>query len=90
MWKLLRTVFNAVTLGYYRTLIVCVGRHSRLLSHIDCVRSFWAVFPFAGSGPALTAYGSLDRKQESQIQIVCVGRHSRLLSHIDCVRWSSL
>jgi hypothetical protein len=31
--------------------------------------AFWAVFPFGGSGPALTAHGSLDLKQEIQIQI---------------------
>jgi hypothetical protein len=31
--------------------------------------AFWAVFTFGGSGPALTAYGSLDLKQEIQIQI---------------------
>jgi hypothetical protein len=31
--------------------------------------AFWAVFTFRGSGPALTAYGSLDLKQEIQIQI---------------------
>jgi hypothetical protein len=31
--------------------------------------AFWAVFTFEGSGPALTAHGSLDLKQEIQIQI---------------------
>jgi hypothetical protein len=31
--------------------------------------AFWAVFTFGGSGPALTAHGSLDPKQEIQIQI---------------------
>jgi hypothetical protein len=31
--------------------------------------AFWAVFTFGGSGPALTADGSLDLKQEIQIQI---------------------
>jgi hypothetical protein len=31
--------------------------------------AFWAVFTFGGSGPALTAHGSLDFKQEIQIQI---------------------
>jgi hypothetical protein len=30
--------------------------------------AFWAVFTFEGSGPALTAHGSLDLKQEIQIQ----------------------
>jgi hypothetical protein len=30
--------------------------------------AFWAVFTFGGSGPALTAHGSLDLKQEIQIQ----------------------
>jgi hypothetical protein len=34
--------------------------------------AFWAVFTFGGSGPALTAHGSLDLKQEIQIQIVFV------------------
>jgi hypothetical protein len=31
--------------------------------------AFWAVFTFGGSDPALTAHGSLDLKQEIQIQI---------------------
>jgi hypothetical protein len=31
--------------------------------------AFWAVFTFGGSGPAITAHGSLDFKQEIQIQI---------------------
>jgi hypothetical protein len=33
--------------------------------------AFWAVnvFTFGGSGPALTAHGSLELKQEIQIQI---------------------
>jgi hypothetical protein len=31
--------------------------------------AFWAVFTFGGSGPALTAHGSLDLKQEIQVQI---------------------
>jgi hypothetical protein len=31
--------------------------------------AFWAVFTFGGSGPAFTAHGSLDLKQEIQIQI---------------------
>jgi hypothetical protein len=31
--------------------------------------AFSAVFTFGGSGPALTAHGSLDLKQEIQIQI---------------------
>jgi hypothetical protein len=31
--------------------------------------AFWAVFTFGGSGPGLTAHGSLDLKQEIQIQI---------------------
>jgi hypothetical protein len=30
--------------------------------------AFWAIFTFGGSGPALTAHGSLDLKQEIQIQ----------------------
>jgi hypothetical protein len=32
--------------------------------------AFWAVFTFGGSGSALTAHGSLDLKQENQIQIL--------------------
>jgi hypothetical protein len=35
--------------------------------------AFWAVFAFGGSGPAFTAHGSFDLKQEIQIQI-CYGR----------------
>jgi hypothetical protein len=31
--------------------------------------AFWAVFTFGGSGSALTAHGSLDLKQEIQIQM---------------------
>jgi hypothetical protein len=31
--------------------------------------AFWPVFTFGGSGPALTAHGSLNLKQEIQIQI---------------------
>jgi hypothetical protein len=31
--------------------------------------AFWAVFTFGGSGPAIAAHGSLDLKQEIQIQI---------------------
>jgi hypothetical protein len=31
--------------------------------------AFWAVFTFGGSGPAITAHGSLDLKQEIQIKI---------------------
>jgi hypothetical protein len=31
--------------------------------------AFWAVFTFGGSGPAIIAHGSLDLKQEIQIQI---------------------
>jgi hypothetical protein len=30
--------------------------------------AFWAAFSFGGSGPAITAHGSLDLKQEIQIQ----------------------
>jgi hypothetical protein len=37
--------------------------------------AFWAVFTFGGSGPALTAHGSLDLKQEIQIQIKFVFAH---------------
>jgi hypothetical protein len=37
---------------------------------IHFMAAFWAVFTFGGSGPALTAHGSLDLKQEIQIQIV--------------------
>jgi hypothetical protein len=31
--------------------------------------AFWAVFIFGGSGPAITAHGSLDLQQEIQLQI---------------------
>jgi hypothetical protein len=31
--------------------------------------AFWAVFTFGGSGLAITPHGSLDLKQEIQIQI---------------------
>jgi hypothetical protein len=31
--------------------------------------AFWAVFTYGGSGPAITAHGSLDLKHEIQIQI---------------------
>jgi hypothetical protein len=31
--------------------------------------AFWAAFIFGGSGPAITAHGSLGLKQEIQIQI---------------------
>jgi hypothetical protein len=31
--------------------------------------AFWAVFTFGGRGPDITAHGSLDLKQEIQIQI---------------------
>jgi hypothetical protein len=36
-----------------------------------------AVFIFGGSGPAITAHGSLDLKQEIQIYIKMFGIHSR-------------
>jgi hypothetical protein len=39
--------------------------------------AFWAVFTFGGSGPALTAHGSLDLKQEIQIQIEINGHRKR-------------
>jgi hypothetical protein len=31
--------------------------------------AFWAILTFEGSGPAITAHGSLDPKQEIQVQI---------------------
>jgi hypothetical protein len=34
--------------------------------------AFWAVFTFGGSGPDITAHGSLDLKQEIQIQILLI------------------
>jgi hypothetical protein len=37
---------------------------------IHFMAAFWAVFTFGGSGPALTAHGSLDLKQEIQIQTI--------------------
>jgi hypothetical protein len=42
---------------------------------IHFMGAFWAVFTFGGSGPALTAHGSLDLKQEIQIQIQ-IGKHN--------------
>jgi hypothetical protein len=36
---------------------------------IHFMAAFWVVFTFGGSGSALTAHGSLDLKQEIQIQI---------------------
>jgi hypothetical protein len=41
--------------------------------------AFWAVFTFVGSGPALTAHGSLDLKQEIQIQIQTLFRVSEIV-----------
>jgi hypothetical protein len=34
--------------------------------------AFWAVFTFGGSGPDITAHGSLDLKQDIQIQMVII------------------
>jgi hypothetical protein len=39
-----------------------------LAAHLEFY-PFWAVFTFGGSGPDITAHGSLDLKQEIQIQI---------------------
>jgi hypothetical protein len=36
---------------------------------IHFMAAFWAVFTFGGSGPAFTAHGSMELKQEIQIQI---------------------
>jgi hypothetical protein len=36
---------------------------------IHFMTAFWAVFTFGGSGPAITAHGLLDLKQEIQIQM---------------------
>jgi hypothetical protein len=36
---------------------------------IHFMATFWAVFTFGGSGPDITAHGSLDLKQEILIQI---------------------
>jgi hypothetical protein len=36
---------------------------------IHFMAAFWAVFTFGGSSPAITTHGSLDPKQEIQIQI---------------------
>jgi hypothetical protein len=41
--------------------------------------AFWAVFTFGGSGPDITAHGSLDLKQEIQIQI-----HKELQRNVVC------
>jgi hypothetical protein len=46
--------------------------------------AFWAVFTFGGSGPALTAHGSLDLKQEIQIQI-----QMKELALFFCFVWGS-
>jgi hypothetical protein len=37
---------------------------------IHFMAAFWAVFTFGGSGPDITAHGSLDLKQEIQIQMM--------------------
>jgi hypothetical protein len=44
--------------------------------------AFWAVFTFGGSGPAITAHGSLDLKQEIQIQILTIS-HSKSFAVCD-------
>jgi hypothetical protein len=36
---------------------------------IHIMAAFWAVFTFGGSDPDITAHGSLDLKQEIQIQM---------------------
>jgi hypothetical protein len=36
---------------------------------LNFMAAFWAVFTFGGSGSDITAHGSLDLKQEIQIQI---------------------
>jgi hypothetical protein len=41
----------------------------RTFNFIHFMAAFWAVFTFGGSGPHITAHGSLDFKQEIQIQI---------------------
>jgi hypothetical protein len=48
--------------------------------------AFWAVFVFGGSGPALTAHGSLDLKQEIQIQI---RSHCNVISHMFTLQFLS-
>jgi hypothetical protein len=35
--------------------------------YFNVLAAFWAVLTFGGSGPSLTAHGSLDLKQENQI-----------------------
>jgi hypothetical protein len=40
------------------------------LKILNFMAAFWAVFTFGGSGPAITALGSLVLKQEIQIQIL--------------------
>jgi hypothetical protein len=37
--------------------------------------AFWAVFTFGSSGPAITAHGSLDLKQEIQIQFESIRQY---------------
>jgi hypothetical protein len=46
--------------------------------------AFWAVFIFGGSGPAITAHGSLDLKQEIQIQIqIFCGHADTCIFHLN-------
>jgi hypothetical protein len=49
-----------------------------IFNFIHFMAAFWAVFTFGGSGPALTAHGSLDLKQEIQIQIQILFTGNRL------------
>jgi hypothetical protein len=62
---------------------------------IHFMAAFWAVFTFRGSGPALTAHGSLDLKQEIQIQIqtvLCSGQAVTLVMLQCCclLSWGTL
>jgi hypothetical protein len=41
--------------------------------------AFWAVFTFGSSGPVITAHGSLDLKQEIQLQVSFSLEISKLL-----------
>jgi hypothetical protein len=43
--------------------------HAQQFKQEQFMAAFWAVFIFGGSGPAITAHGLLDPKQEIQILI---------------------
>jgi hypothetical protein len=47
--------------------------------------AFWAVFTFGGSGPDITAHGSLDLKQEIQIQMTTVYARDSVIRKCACM-----